>query len=182
MKVIATGFEGLKIIEPEVHGDQRGYFMESYNKRDMLAAGLNYQFVQDNQSRSKKGVFRGLHFQNVPHAQTKLIRVLAGSILDIVLDLRKDEVTYKQAFILPLTSKENKQLLIPKGFAHGFLVTSEFADVLYKTDDYYFPESEAGINFFDPSLKLASQFEGVDIIMSEKDKNLPSFENALSSF
>ncbi len=182
MKVITTPFDDLLILEPAVHGDQRGYFMESYNKKDMQAAGLNFEFVQDNQSRSKKGVLRGLHFQNIPHAQTKLIRVLAGSILDFVVDLRKEKQTYKKVFTMQLTAEDQRQLLIPKGFAHGFLVTSDYADVFYKTDEYYHSASESGISFFDPEIGLMNHFKNVDLTMSIKDKNLPFINQAISFF
>lgn len=182
MKVIKTDFDDLYIIEPIVHGDQRGFFMESYNYKKMEEAGLGFNFVQDNQSRSKKGVLRGLHFQNNPHAQTKLIRVLAGAVLDIVVDLRVEKSTFKQSMLLELSATDNKQLLVPKGFAHGFLVLSEFADVLYKTDEYYYPTSEGGVNFFDSSLGLNQFLKGVEITLSEKDKDLPYLDQMKFSF
>jgi dTDP-4-dehydrorhamnose 3,5-epimerase len=182
MKVVKTNFDDLYIIEPIVRGDQRGFFMESYNYKEMKEAGLGFDFVQDNQSRSKQGVLRGLHFQNNPHAQTKLIRVLAGAVLDIVVDLRVEKSTFKQSMVLELSGTDHKQLLVPKGFAHGFLVLSEFADVLYKTDEYYHPASEGGINFFDPALGLNQLWKGVEITLSEKDKNLPFFNQIEFTF
>lgn len=182
MNVVKTDFDDLYVLEPIVHGDERGFFMESYNFKKMKEVGLGFDFVQDNQSRSKKGVLRGLHFQNNPHAQTKLIRVLAGAILDIVVDLRVEKSTYKQCMVLELSASDHKQLLVPKGFAHGFLVLSEFADVLYKTDDYYHPASESGINFLDPALGLTQFLKGIEITLSEKDKNLPFFDQTKFSF
>ena len=148
MNVVKTGFDDLLIIEPEVLGDERGYFIESYNYKTFSKKGITAQFVQDNQSKSKKGVLRGLHYQNAPYAQSKLMRVLAGSIMDFVLDLRKDKSTFGKIFPLELTAENKKQLFVPKGFAHGFLVLSDFAEVLYKTDEFYNKDSEGGVNFF----------------------------------
>jgi dTDP-4-dehydrorhamnose 3,5-epimerase len=178
MKMTATGFDDLFILEPKVMGDERGYFMESYNARTFSDLGINYSFVQDNESRSKKGVLRGLHYQQEPYAQTKLVRVLAGVILDVVVDIRKEKPTYKKSFILEMSGENKKQLLVPKGFAHGFLVLSDYADVIYKTDQYYHPESEAGINFNDPSLNLEHIFRNHEVILSEKDQRLPNFDQA----
>lgn len=182
MKISKTEFDDLLIIEPIVYGDQRGYFMEAYSKERLARAGVQFQFVQDNQSRSKKGVLRGLHYQNSPHVQTKLVRVLAGAILDIVLDLRKDKPTFGKTMLIELSYENSKQLLVPKGFAHGFLVLSEFADVFYKTDDYYQPQSEGGINLMDPSLGLDYLFRDNEIIISDKDKSLPYFKDATFNF
>lgn len=182
MKVIETAFDGLLILEPIIFGDERGYFMESYNYNSLFEKGIMYQFVQDNQSRSKKGVLRGLHYQNAPHSQAKLVRVLAGSILDIVVDMRKEKATYRKTFLMEMNATDKKQLLVPKGFAHGFLVTSDFAEVLYKTDEYYNPQSEGGINFADPSLGLTHLFTGEEVILSGKDKKLPYFDEAEFNF
>ncbi len=182
MKITATGFDDLLILEPKVFGDERGYFMESYNFKALEEKGINTHFVQDNQSRSKKGVLRGLHFQNAPYAQTKLIRVLSGSILDIVVDMRSDKSTFKKSFILEISGENKKQLFVPKGFAHGFLVTSDFAEVLYKADEYYHPETEGGINFADPSLGLQYLIDGNEVILSEKDKNLPFYDQVKFRF
>jgi dTDP-4-dehydrorhamnose 3,5-epimerase len=176
MKITATGFDDLLILEPRVIGDERGYFMESYNYKTLSEYGIATRFVQDNQSRSRKGVLRGLHFQNAPHAQTKLIRVLSGSILDIVVDMRVDKVTFKKSFVLEMSGENKKQLYVPKGFAHGFLVTSDVAEVLYKTDEYYHPESEGGINFADPSLGLQNLFNTNEVTLSPKDSLLPFFD------
>lgn len=182
MKITATGFDDLLILEPKVIGDERGYFMESYNYKTLSEHGIVTQFVQDNQSRSKKGVLRGLHFQNAPHAQTKLIRVLSGSILDIVVDMRSDKLTFKRSFVLEMSGENKKQLYVPKGFAHGFLVTSDDAEVLYKTDEYYHPESEGGINFADPSLGLQKLFHDNEVTLSGKDTSLPFFDQVKFRF
>lgn len=182
MKIINTEFDDLFIIEPKVLGDERGYFMESYNHKALYESGIDYKFVQDNQSRSKKGVLRGLHFQNAPYAQTKLLRVISGLILDIVVDIRRDKATFKKSFVLEMSGENKKQLLVPSGFAHGFLVVSDFAEVLYKTDEYYHPEAEGGINFNDPSLGLQHLINGNEVILSEKDKNLPFFDQARFNF
>lgn len=182
MKVIPTEFDGLFILEPNVIGDERGYFMESYSRKTLLENGIEINFVQDNQSRSIKGVLRGLHFQKAPYAQTKLVRVLSGSILDIVVDLRKGKSTYGKHFPLELSADNRRQLLVPKGFAHGFLVLSEYADVFYKTDEFYNREADGGISFNDPSLGLADIFQGESLILSEKDKNLPSLVEANFNF
>ncbi len=179
--------EGLCIIETTVHGDNRGYFMETYSKRDMEEAGINIVFVQDNQSCSTKGVLRGLHYQqNYP--QTKLIRVLKGIIYDVVVDLRKNSSTFGKWYGLTLTN-DNKQLFVPQHFAHGFLVLSETAEIVYKCDDYYHPEDEYGIIWNDPTLNIvwnvSSKIEtstnkpyyimndGTIITLSNKDNNLP---------
>ncbi|HPW61509.1 MAG TPA: dTDP-4-dehydrorhamnose 3,5-epimerase [Cyclobacteriaceae bacterium] len=173
MKLTPTEFDGLFILEPKVIEDERGYFMESYSQRTLQEIGLKIDFVQDNQSKSKKGVLRGLHFQNAPYSQTKLIRVLSGSVLDIVVDLRREKSTFARYFKLELTAENKKQLLVPKGFAHGFLVLSEYAEVFYKTDEFYNREADGGINFNDPSLGLTDIFLGENLTLSEKDKKLP---------
>lgn len=181
MTITETGFDDLLIIEPQVLGDERGYFMESYNYKTFLEKGITVQFVQDNQSKSKKGVLRGLHYQNAPFAQSKLIRVLTGSIMDYVLDLRKDKSTFGQIFPLEITAENKKQLFIPKGFAHGFLVLSDYAEVLYKTDQFYNKNHEGGINFFDSSLEINLD-NRESMLLSEKDKNLPLLDNAQFNF
>ncbi len=175
MKVVKTEFEGLLILEPTLRMDSRGHFFEAYNKKAFEAAGIDTEFVQDNQSRSTHGVLRGLHFQKPPFAQTKLVRVLHGVIEDVVVDLRKSKPTYGKHYSMILSSEENIQLLIPKGFAHGFLVISEYADVLYKCDQFYYPESELGISYNDPSLKISWSLTGTSRIVSEKDQRNPTF-------
>lgn len=182
MKIIETGFDELFILEPTVWGDERGYFMESYNKKTLLSLGIDLNFVQDNQSSSRRGVLRGLHFQNAPYAQTKLVRVLAGSILDILVDLRREKSTFGKNFILEISADNKKQLLVPKGFAHGFLVLSEYAEVFYKTDEFYNPQADGGINFNDPAIGLSDIFENQNLTLSEKDKNLPLLSEAIYQF
>jgi dTDP-4-dehydrorhamnose 3,5-epimerase len=173
IKVTKTPFDGLCIIEPAVHGDSRGYFFESYSHRDYVEAGIPMTFVQDNQSRSRQGVVRGLHFQIPPHAQTKLVRTLFGNILDVVVDLRKDEPTYGKSFSLELSADNQKQLLIPQGFAHGFLVLSPWAEILYKCDAYYSPTHDKGIQLNDPALDINWGLSSLPTIVSDKDKALP---------
>lgn len=148
-----NGIEGLCVITPAVHGDSRGYFMETYSQRDMEAEGLNYIFVQDNQSSSTKGVLRGLHFQK-QYPQTKLVRVIKGEVYDVAVDLRKDSATFGKHYGILLTEENKKQFLIPKGFAHGFLVLSDVAEFCYKCDDFYHPNDEGGMAWNDPELGI----------------------------
>lgn len=176
MKVVETGFEGLFVLEPRVFADERGYFFESFNSQTFKSSGLDFDWVQDNQSHSMRGVIRGLHFQKPPYAQTKLIRVLKGEILDVVVDLRHDMPTYGKSFSVVLSSQNNLQLLVPKGFAHGFSVLSEEADVLYKCDALYNKESESGILFNDALLGIDWQLTKDKMILSEKDLVLPAFD------
>ncbi|WP_167958712.1 dTDP-4-dehydrorhamnose 3,5-epimerase [Anaerosporobacter faecicola] len=150
----AGGIEGLCIIEPTVHGDERGYFMETYNQKDMEEAGLTLSFVQDNQSCSTKGVLRGLHFQK-EYPQGKLVRVIKGSVFDVAVDLRKGSKTYGKWFGVELTEENKKQFYIPEGFAHGFLVLSEIAEFCYKCTDFYRPGDEGGLAWNDPSINIA---------------------------
>ncbi len=148
------GIEGLYVIDPKVHGDNRGYFMETYSQRDMEENGIHIQFVQDNQSMSVKGVLRGLHFQkNYP--QTKLVRVIKGSVFDVAVDLRKDSKTYGKWYGVELTEENKKQFLIPRGFAHGFLVLSDTAEFCYKCDDFYHANDEGGLAWNDPEIGIA---------------------------
>lgn len=182
MTLTQTGFKDLVIIEPNVLGDSRGYFMEAYNANTLLSLGITANFVQDNQSKSGKGVFRGLHYQNAPRVQSKLIRVLSGVILDVALDLRRSEPTFGKVFTFELSDENKKQLFVPKGFAHGFVVLSEMAEILYKCDEFYHPELEGGVNFFDPELGLSALVNESHTILSEKDKRLPSLANAVFNF
>lgn len=147
------GIDGLCIIEPAVHGDNRGYFMETYSQRDMEEAGINIVFVQDNQSCSTKGVLRGLHFQK-QYPQTKLVRVIKGRVFDVAVDLRADSKTYSKWYGVELTEENKKQFLIPKGFAHGFLVLSDVAEFCYKCDDFYHPGDEGGMAWNDPEIGI----------------------------
>jgi dTDP-4-dehydrorhamnose 3,5-epimerase len=182
MAFIKTEFPGLIIIEPTVFKDSRGYFFESYNENNFKAEGIDIRFVQDNQSKSSYGVIRGLHYQLAPHAQTKLIRVLSGRILDIVVDIRKGSPTYGNTFSIELSAENNKQLFIPKGFAHGFSVLSETAEVIYKCDEFYHKESEAGIVFNDAALNIDWKIPAASAIISDKDILHPSIVNCKNNF
>lgn len=180
LKFIKTGIEGLYVIEPKVFGDERGYFMETYNENDFSEEGLNVKFVQDNQSMSKKGVLRGLHFQKT-YPQTKLVRVLSGEVFDVAVDLRKNSETYGKWFGVVLTAENKKQFLIPKGFAHGFLVLSDKAEFTYKCDDFYHPEDEGGILWNDPDVNIDWPSD-TDVILSEKDKKNPKLRDCKQEF
>lgn len=169
MQVNPTEFEGLFILEPNVFHDERGYFFESSNTKVLESKGIKYDFVQDNQSFSTYGVIRGMHFQKGEYAQTKLVRVLQGEILDVVVDLRQDSTTYLQTFSKRLSSENKLQLLVPKGFAHGFVVLSKTADVLYKCDNYYHPSSEDGLRYDDPKLNIDWILNNEDLIINQKD-------------
>jgi dTDP-4-dehydrorhamnose 3,5-epimerase len=182
MPIIQTEFPGLIIFEPTVLKDSRGYFFESYSERLFSANGIDNRFVQDNQSKSSYGVIRGLHYQLNPHAQTKLIRVLSGNILDVVVDIRTGSPTYGKAFSLELSAENNKQLLIPKGFAHGFSVLSETAEVMYKCDAFYNKESEAGIIYNDLTLNIDWQVPADKSLISDKDMQQPSLLNCKNNF
>ena len=171
-KFIATKIKGVYVIEPTVFGDNRGYFMETYNGQDFKDAGLHYTFVQDNQSASVKGVLRGLHFQKT-YPQAKLVRVLTGEVFDVAVDLRKDSATYGQWVGEVLNGENKRQLMIPRGFAHGFLVLSDYAEFAYKCDDFYHPEDEGGIIWNDPDINIQWPLtEGLKL--SEKDLQLPN--------
>lgn len=171
-KFTETEIKGLYIVEPTVFGDNRGYFMETYSAQAFKDAGLDYVFVQDNQSSSRKGVLRGLHFQKT-HPQSKLVRVLKGEVFDVAVDLREDSVTYGKWVGVLLSEENKKQFLIPKGFAHGFLVTSDYAEFAYKCDDFYHPEDEGGLLWNDSDVGIEWP-EIEDIILSDKDKKNPT--------
>lgn len=178
MNLEATEFPDLYVIKPTLHGDERGFFYESYNKSEYLKHNLPYVFVQDNHSKSAFGVLRGLHYQKGKYAQTKLVRVTSGSVLDVVVDLRFGSPTYLKSFSIELNEQNKIQLLIPKGFAHGFVVLSESAEFLYKCDSYYSKSNEGGILYNDPSLKINWKLNESEVILSEKDKLNPLVENA----
>lgn len=182
MALIQTDFPGLMIFEPTVLKDSRGYFFESYSERLFKENGINARFVQDNQSKSSYGVIRGLHYQLNPHAQTKLIRVLSGKILDVAVDIRIGSPTFGKAFSIELSAENNKQLLIPKGFAHGFSVLSETVEVMYKCDAFYNKESEAGILYNDAALNIDWQIPADKTIISEKDQHQPSLLHCKNNF
>ncbi len=168
-KFTKTDIDGVYVITPTSYGDNRGYFMETYNQNDFITAGLNYTFVQDNQSSSKHGVLRGLHFQK-NHPQAKLVRVIKGEVFDVAVDLRKNSSTYGKWVGVYLSEENKKQLLIPRGFAHGFIVTSEYAEFSYKCDDFYYPDDQGGIAYNDQDIGIV--WPNVkEIILSEKDKN-----------
>lgn len=181
MKVTKTEFEGLWILEPKVFEDSRGYFFESFNERTFQESGIPFDSVQENQSYSKKNVIRGLHYQKAPGAQTKLIRVLHGIILDVVVDLRKRQPTYGKKYSIELSAQAKKQLLVPKGFAHGFSVLSDFAEVNYLCDAPYDPGLEAGILYSDPALGIDWR-TGNSAIVSSKDLSLPLLSDASFEF
>lgn len=175
IKVTPCKLAGMFVIEPQVFGDSRGYFMETYNQRDMAESGLNMVFVQDNQSMSKQGVLRGLHYQ-IRHPQGKLVRVLRGEVFDVGVDLRPDSPTYGQWHGEILSAENKKQLYIPEGFAHGFYVLSEEAEFCYKCTDFYHPGDEGGIRWDDPEIAVKwPLLEGVPVLLSEKDKKQPFF-------
>jgi dTDP-4-dehydrorhamnose 3,5-epimerase len=176
MKVATTAIEDLLIITPAVFDDERGYFFEAYNQAKFHENGINYNFIQDNQSFSTKGVIRGLHLQINPFAQAKLVRVLHGEILDVAVDLRKNSATYGQHLSVVLSAENKKQMMVPPGFAHGFSVLSETASVLYKVDQVYHKESERGIKYDDATLAIDWQVHPEEVIVSEKDLVLPGFK------
>ena len=182
MNFIKTAIEGVYIIEPRIFADERGYFFESYSRAAFEAAGLHYDFVQDNQSKSVYGTVRGLHFQKGEHAQAKLVRVLEGTVLDVAVDLRRTSHTYGQYVAVELSADNNRQLLIPRGFAHGFSLLSETAVFAYKCDNLYCRESEGGIRFDDPSLAIDWRIDPAKALTSDKDKLHPYFSEFESCF
>ncbi len=177
-----TEIPGLLIFEPQVFEDNRGYFFESFNEKIFGQQGISIRFVQDNQSSSSFGVIRGLHYQLNPFAQSKLVRVLSGRILDVAVDLRKGSPSFGRHFDIELSAENKKQLLVPKGFAHGFSVLSERAEVLYKCDEFYSKESEAGILYNDPALSINWQIPPDKAIVSGKDLVLPLLEACETNF
>lgn len=175
-----TKIKDVYVIEPTVFGDERGYFMETYSESDFNAAGLKYNFVQDNQSSSKKGVLRGLHFQK-SHPQAKLVRVLKGEVFDVAVDLREGSETYGQWVGELLSAENHKQLMIPRGFAHGFVVVSDSAEFAYKCDEFYHPEDEGGLLYNDPDIAIEWPEVG-ELTLSEKDKLHPSLKESKITF
>lgn len=180
MELIKTDIEGVFILEPKVFGDNRGYFMETYNENEFKKLGLNYKFVQDNQSKSKKGVLRGLHFQKT-YPQAKLVRVLEGEVFDVAVDLRKNSPTYGKWVGVILSSENKKQFMIPRGFAHGFVVLSETATFTYKCDEFYHPEDEGGIMWNDKDVAIDWPISE-EPLLSEKDKNHLSLRESKIGF
>ena len=172
--------EGLKVITPQVFGDARGYFMETYNYEDYKAAGIEEVFVQDNQSASRKGVLRGLHFQNAPMAQAKLVSCTKGTVIDVAVDIRKGSPTYKQWVAVELSAENKKQFFIPRGFAHGFLTLTDDVEFRYKVDNLYSKEHDRGIRYDDPTINVdwGSLLNGIEPILSEKDTTGPILDNS----
>jgi dTDP-4-dehydrorhamnose 3,5-epimerase len=182
MLIKESPLPGLLIIEPKVFEDSRGYFFESFNRKNLTDAGVDAQFVQDNQSLSQYGVLRGLHYQLAPYAQSKLVRVLQGSVWDVVVDIRKNSPTFGQYFGIEISAENKLQLFIPHGFAHGFAVTSQTAVFFYKCDCFYNPEAERGIHYNDPDLAIPWPISENEAIISTKDKVLPLFSQAITNF
>lgn len=182
MKIIETPFPGLVIIEPTVFADQRGYFLESYNQQKLNEAGISTNFVQDNESKSTRGVIRGLHYQLNPYAQAKLVRVIQGRVYDVAVDCRKGSPTFGQYYGLELSEENKLQFYIPRGFAHGFSVLSETAVFSYKCDAFYHPAAERGIIYNDPSLNIDWKIEASQSVVSGKDTLHPSFAKADMNF
>lgn len=182
MKIIETGFEGLYIIQPKVYSDSRGYFFESFKLETFLMAGIPFNPVQDNESKSVKGVIRGLHYQLEPFAQSKLIRVVLGNIFDVAVDLRINSPTYGKWYGIELDSENKIQFFIPKGFAHGFSVLSDTAVIQYKCDNLYNPQFERGISLNDPDLGIDWKIGDLAPVISEKDLKHPGFREAEKNF
>lgn len=175
MNIVTTNVRDALILEPRVFGDARGFFMESWNRRTFAQLGLDLDFVQDNHSRSARGVLRGLHYQVEPYAQAKLVRVLQGEVLDVAVDIREGSPTYGQSYSLVISAENKRQLFIPRGFAHGYVVLSETAEFFYKCDNYYSREHEGGIRFDDPKLNIDWQVGEQDLVLSGRDRGLPLF-------
>jgi dTDP-4-dehydrorhamnose 3,5-epimerase len=182
MPFVDTGFSGLKIFEPRVFVDSRGYFFESFNRKTFQQAGIETEFVQDNESKSQRGVLRGLHYQLDPMAQAKLVRVVEGEVLDVAVDIRKGSPTFGRTFAVLISAENKKQLFIPRGFAHGFSVVSETCIFQYKCDNYYSKESEGGIIFNDSDLNIDWHIDLNSALVSDKDKVLPTFKECSNNF
>ncbi|MDT3367004.1 MAG: dTDP-4-dehydrorhamnose 3,5-epimerase [Bacteroidota bacterium] len=177
MNVLDTPLPGLVLLEPRVFGDARGYFFESYSERDCPGLPEGIRFVQDNESKSRYGVVRGLHFQKAPHAQAKLVRVVSGRVLDVAVDIRPGSPTFGQSYCVELSGENHLQLFIPKGFAHGFSVLSDEVVFQYKCDEYYHPESEGAIAWDDPDLAIDWRIPAADVIVSDKDRRHPRLKD-----
>ncbi len=175
MKFIKTKIEGVIIIEPKVFGDERGYFLESFNQKEFEENIGKINFIQDNESKSKRGVLRGLHFQKQPFEQAKLVRCIKGKVLDVAVDIRKNSKTYGQYIAVELSEENKRQVFIPRGFAHGFVVLSEEAIFVYKVDNIYKPDYESGIIWNDKDLNIDWQLNEKEVVLSEKDKKLKEF-------
>lgn len=182
MHIIETDLEGVVILEPQVFGDRRGYFLESYSRRKFDEAVRPIRFVQDNESKSSYGVLRGLHFQMPPHAQSKLVRVISGTVLDVAVDIRRGSPTFGRHVAVELSGENHRQLFIPRGFAHGFAVLSEEALFQYKCDNYYAPQSEGAVAWNDPRLGIDWRLDPANVILSEKDSRHPKLDEAPELF
>ena len=182
MEITTTPIAGLLVLTPPVFQDERGYFLESFNAKKLEEAGISTSFVQDNESKSSRGVVRGLHYQLNPHAQAKLVRVVEGLVFDVAVDLRKSSPTFGQWFGVELSGENKKQLYIPRGFAHGFSVLSETAIFSYKCDGYYHPQSERGILLNDPELNIDWHVNGNGLLVSQKDRANKLFRDAEYNF
>lgn len=182
MKVTKTHIEGLLVLEPNVLGDERGYFFESFRKSTFDNEGVDVNFIQDNQARSVKNVLRGLHYQNNPIPQAKLLRVLQGTIWDVAVDIRKGSKTYGQWYGIELSAENKLQFLIPHGFAHGYAVLSETAEVFYKCDNYYSKDQEGGVYYADPAINIDWKIDLSKAIVSEKDQKQPLLKDANNLF
>lgn len=183
MNILDTNLPGVKVIEPKVFGDHRGWFMETYSAINFNENGIDVNFVQDNQSFSAtKGTLRGLHYQLSPKAQTKLVRCTQGAIFDVAVDIRKESPTYGQWYGIELTAENKKQLLVPKGFAHAFMTLSEDAEVQYKVDEVYSPECDRGVIWNDPAIGIKWPNDAIDPVLSEKDKSAPLLVDAENNF
>ena len=180
MNVIKTDIEGVVIIEPRIFNDERGYFFESFSERDFCKEVREVRFVQDNESKSQYGVLRGLHFQKPPYCQSKLVRVIKGAVLDVAVDLRPSSPTYKQWVAVELSEENKRQLLIPRGFGHGFVTLTDHVEFLYKADNYYAPEADGGIRWNDP--ELAIDWGVAEPILSQKDQTSPWLKDAETGF
>lgn len=175
MPFISTPIPDLIVFEPRIFPDERGYFFESYNRRTWEEAGVTMNFVQDNQARSTRGVLRGLHYQTGEMAQAKLVRVLDGEVLDVVVDIRPESPTYGQWYGIRLSAENKRQMLVPRGFAHGYIVLSETAEFFYKCDNFYSKAHEGGIRYDDPQLRIDWEFDLAQVLVAEKDLALPYF-------
>lgn len=183
MVIVSTAIDGVFVIEPAVYGDNRGYFFESFNVRDFYkSTGIDIHFVQDNESKSSYGVVRGLHFQKPPYAQSKLVRVVKGIVLDVAVDLRRNSPTYAQHIEEELSEDNHRQLFIPKGFAHGFAVLSKEAIFQYKCDTYFNPQSEGAVAWNDPILNIDWHLPADKVILSPKDSGHPTMKDFVSPF
>ncbi|WP_421920072.1 dTDP-4-dehydrorhamnose 3,5-epimerase [Marinifilum sp.] len=182
MEIIKTEIPDLLIIQPKVFEDERGYFFESYNKKEFLKHDLDLHFIQDNESKSGYGVIRGLHYQLAPYSQTKLVRVIEGKVFDVAVDLREGSPTFGKWRGIELSAENKIQFLIPRGFAHGFSVLSKTATFVYKCDNFYNPEAERGLNYNDPYLNIDWRIEPDKAIISPKDKVMPNFTEAEKNF